>query len=98
MKPQPSFLTTVFLHAGDEDDIFGSVLQSCQLGDLVELLIAHFSVWKHIQQTFTVVWQDLNKRSYIHMWQTHSVYRHVKRHVFCVPGYSAWRHRAHCQI
>lgn len=33
------------LHAGDEDDVFGSVLQRCEFGDLVELLIADFSVW-----------------------------------------------------
>ena len=51
---------SAFLHAGDEDDVFGSVLQSCQFGDLVELLIAHFSMWKNIQQTFTVIWKDLN--------------------------------------
>jgi len=31
-------------HAGDEDAVFGSVLQSRQFGDLVELLIAHFSM------------------------------------------------------
>lgn len=50
-----------FSHAGDEDDVFGSVLQSCQFGDLVELLFAHFSMWKNIKQAFTVVWQDLNR-------------------------------------
>lgn len=41
-------LVIVFSHAGDEDDVFGSVLQSCQFGDLVELLIAHFSMWKNV--------------------------------------------------
>lgn len=46
--PQPFFLVTVVSHAGDEDEIFGSVLQSCQFGDLVKLLIAHFSMWKNI--------------------------------------------------
>ena len=37
-----------FSHAGDEDAVFGSVLQRRQFGDLMELLVADFSVVENI--------------------------------------------------
>jgi len=62
------------VHARDEDDVLGSVLQGRQFGDLVELLIAHFPAGKHVQETFTVVGQDLGR------WGKNHQHTHAHTH------------------
>lgn len=52
----------LYLQSGQVDGVLGTVLQGSKSGDLLQMLLAGFTLRNHIEQGLQVVWQHLGQR------------------------------------
>lgn len=49
----------LYLQCRQVDGVLGTVLEGCESGDLLQMLLTCFALRNHVQQGLQVVWQHL---------------------------------------